>query len=186
MWFRISSLTRSLSLPVQKHSGEPLFSPVFSRVRASEGIQPLYVSILQYKTWTVVTRWTWTLDDADFYWLYLASPWFVPAATTNRTGGEHLPALQARRPCRRSIRSRFQIFPQRKFSVPRTFSMDNGADPGSQSSCLCKAGLSHHPRTALAGEDLRMAPGQGHQPSAIPTCPRGGRPPIAPGLTSPG
>lgn len=78
------------------------------------------------------------------------------------------PGARARQ---RRIRSRVQTFPQRKFSVPRTFSMDNEADPGSQSSCLCKAGLSHHPRIALGGEDLRMAPGQRRQPSAIPTCP---------------
>lgn len=46
------------------------FSPVFSRVRDSEGIQPLYVSILQYKTWTVVTRWTWASMPifTDFIW----------------------------------------------------------------------------------------------------------------------
>lgn len=49
--------------------------------------------------------------------------------------------------------------------------MDNQADLGSQSSCLCKAGLSHHPPIALSAEDLWMAPGQHRQPSAIPTCP---------------
>lgn len=64
--------------------------------------------------------------------------------------------------------------------------MDNEADPGSRRSRLCKAGLSHHPRIALGGEDLRRALGQHRQPSAIPTWPRGGRPPITPGLASPG
>lgn len=95
---------------------------------------------------------------------------------TNRTTREHLPARRAHQ---RRISSRLQIIPQGKFPSPRTFSVDNEADLGSQSSCLCKAGLSHHPRIALAGEDLRMALGQRHQPSATPTCPRDRHPPTA-------
>lgn len=98
MWLRISSLTGSLSLPVQKHPWESHFRLVFSHVETRKESSLPGTSILQHKMRTVVTLWTWTLDDVNLYWLsrlYLAIPWFVLPTMTNCTRWEHLPAHEA-------------------------------------------------------------------------------------------
>lgn len=165
------------------------FSPVFSHVRDSEGIQAPW-----YKYFTAQNVDSCNSLDLNFGWcwflltlLALSGNSLICSSSDDkphwRGASPRSPGTQA---CQCRICSRIQIFPQRKFSVLRTFSVDNEAALGSQSSCLCKAGLSHHSRIALGGEDLRMALGQRRQPSAIPTCPRGRHPPITPGLASPG
>lgn len=170
MCLRISSSYRILSPPLQRAFTRVTFG--FCHVRESGGIQPP-----RQKDFTAQDTgscsslalnfgWRWFFTDSlGFIWQFLDLLF-----RQQQTALEGSISCSSQT-CQCRIHPHSQAFPQRKFSVPSTFSMDNEADPGSQSSCLCKAGLSHHPRIALGGEDLRMALGQLHQPFCHPNLP---------------
>lgn len=175
MWLRISSSDRILSLPPQKHSWESLFCLYFVRKGNQEESSPPGRRISQH--FTAQDMGSCNSLALNFGWCWfllilsaLSDNSLICSSDSNKLHRRGA-SPRSSQTCQRRIHSHIQAFPQRKFSVPRTFSLDNKADPGSQSSCLCKAGLSRHPRIALGGEDLRMALGQRHQPFCHPNLP---------------
>lgn len=157
-----------------------VFPPVFCHVRESGGIQPPP----RQKVFTAQGTGSCNSLALNFGWCWLLL--ILSALSDNSlicssdsSGGERLPT------CHRRVSA--GSIPTSKPSHRESFLCRGHSvwitRQSSQSSCLCKAGLSRHPRIAFGGEDLRMALGQPHRPFCHPNLPAH---PSHQGSTAPG
>lgn len=141
MWSRTSPSARSLSFQYKNIHESTIFTHAFSCTRM--GRNPASLTRVFCGSGQ---GWTWTALQALTLGSFHRISWRGAAPTVLALGRINPASLLT-----------FRSTPQRKFSLLKTFLLDNEVAPGSQSS-LCKAGLSCPPRAALGGEDGGSGP----------------------------